>query len=110
MTPEHLARSYYRKINEKDLAGVLSLFADDATFNLPDGRVVSGKPEIAAMYENVFAQGGPQPQPVHIVSSDTGVAVEVEVRLADGAVLQMASFFELGLDDRFSRVAVYRRG
>lgn len=110
MNAEHLARRYYRNINARDLEGVLSLFSDDAVFHLPDGRVVSGKDALRQMYTHVFAQGGPQPLPVKIVATDTDAAAEVEVTLADGAKLFMASFFAMGAGEFFETVSVYQRG
>ena len=110
MNTEHLARTYYRRVNAKDLEGLLSLFADDATFTLPDGRTVSGMAEIRQMYERVFGHGGPQPQPLSFIPSDHGVAAEVQVHLADGSVRHMASFFQVGDDEKFTSVGVYQRG
>ena len=110
MTPIDLARSYYRNVNAKDIEGVLDLFTPNATFHLPDGREVTGRESLRGMYENVFAQGGPQPQPVRIVADEHGAAAELEVALADGRVLHMASFFTLHENGLAERVAVYRRG
>ena len=110
MCSKDKALDYYAAINAKDLDGVCALFTDDAAFNLPDGRKVEGIAAIRAMYVNVFAAGGPQPQPITIVPAQTHVAAEVEVHLADGRVLAMASFFTLGEGGRFSNVSVYRRG
>lgn len=110
MTAEYLARKYYRYIHAKDVDGVLSLLSDNAVFHLPDGREIAGRDALRGMYSHVFAAGGPQPQPVRIIATDTDAAVEVEVTLADGRKLQMASFFSMGPDDRFDTVAVYQRG
>lgn len=110
MTAEHLVRSYYRHINAKDVDGVLSVLSDKAVFHLPDGREVAGKDALREMYTHVFAAGGPQPQPVKIVATDTDAAAEVEVTLADGTKLFMASFFSLGSDKTFDVVGVYQRG
>ena len=110
MTAEYLARKYYRHINAKDVDGVLSLLSDAAVFHLPDGREVVGKDALRAMYTHVFAAGGPQPQPVRIIASKTDAAVQVEVALADGRTLQMASFFTIGPEETFETVAVYQRG
>lgn len=109
MNTEDRARTYYSKINAKDLEGLLALFAEDATFTLPDGRKVSGMAEIRKMYVNVFAHGGPQPQPMTFIASDSGVAVEVQVNLADGSVRNMASFFQVGSDEKFISIGVYQR-
>lgn len=110
MCTKDRALDYYAAINAKDLDGVCALFADDAAFNLPDGRRVEGIAAIRQMYVGVFAQGGPQPQPVVIVPGKTHVAVEVTVTLANGTVLNMASFFALGAGGKFASVSVYRRG
>ncbi len=110
MCTKDKALAYYRAINAKDLDGVCALFADDAVFNLPDGRVVAGMAAIRAMYVGVFAHGGPQPQPKVIVPAASHVAVEVEVHLADGSVRNMASFFAMREDGLFGSVSVYQRG
>ena len=104
------ALAYYAAINAKDLDGVCALFTPDAVFSLYDGRQVAGLEAIRAMYVNVFAAGGPQPQPTVIVPAQTHVAAEVTVTLANGQALNMASFFALADDGRFRSVAVYRRG
>lgn len=110
MTAEHLARSYYRHINAQDMEKVLGLFSANVVFNLPDGSEVAGRDALRAMYENVFSRGGPQPQPVRIIATENDVAAELEVTLADGGVLRMASFFTMNDAGVFDAVAVYRRG
>lgn len=110
MNTENLARAYYRTVNSADLEALLKLFASDAVFTLPDGRRVEGIDAIRAMYTGVFDRGGPQPSPVRIVPGTDAVAAEVEVRLADGSVLTMASFFEVDDEGLFTSVGVYRRG
>lgn len=109
MNTENLARSYYRRVNAKDIEGLLGLFADDASFVLPDGRTVAGMDAIRTMYEGVFAHGGPQPQPVAFVPGENSVAAEIEVHLADGTVRQMASFFQVDNQGKFTSVGVYQR-
>ena len=109
MTAEHLARSYYRHVNAKDIDGVLSVLSENAVFNLPDGREVTGKHALRNMYTHVFAQGGPQPVPVKIVATDTDAAAQIEVTLADGTKLYMASFFAMGSGNTFDLVSVYQR-
>ena len=109
MSTENLARLYYNKVKEKDLEGLLALFSETAVFTLPDGREVSGMDAIRSMYVNVFAHGGPQPQPVRFIGADHAVAVEVEVHLADGSVREMASFFRLDETGKFSSIGVYQR-
>lgn len=110
VTAEYLARKYYRCINAKDVDGVLSLLAQNAVFQLPDGNEVTGHEALRWMYTRVFSSGGPQPQPVRILATAAGAAVEVEVVLADGQRLQMASFFTMGDGQTFEKVTVYRRG
>ncbi len=110
MNTENLARAYYRTVNSADIEALLKLFAADAVFTLPDGRQVEGFAAIRQMYAGVFAKGGPQPHPIRIVPGSDAVAAEVEVRLADGSVLNMASFFEVDGEGRFTSVGVYRRG
>lgn len=108
MNTENLARRYYRLINDKDLEGVLALMASDVVFDLPDGRKVEVE-ALREMYVGVFSHGGPQPQPVSIVTGESNAAAEVEVKLADGSVRKMASFFYAGWNGKLERVAVYQR-
>lgn len=109
MDTEARARAYYQAINAGELEPLLDLFTDDATFHLPAGNTVAGKDALRQMYIGVFSRAGPQPQPIRIVAGQSSVAVEVEVTLGDGSVLNMASFFEVDPSGKFSRVSVYQR-
>lgn len=105
-----IARRYYRLVNAQDMDNLLALFSDEICFDLPDGRKVEGKAALQEMYSDVFARGGPQPQPVRVIAGEAGAAAEVEVTLSDGRVLQMASFFHTNESGLVERVGVYRRG
>ena len=109
MTAEHLARTYYRHINAKDLEGVLSVLSDNAVFNLPDGREVVGKDSLRNMYTHVFAQGGHS-----LFRSRSSPPIPTQQprsksRSADGSKLYMADFFAMGSGSTFDMVSVYQR-
>jgi hypothetical protein len=50
------------------------------------------------------------PTPVAVVADEHSVAVEIEVRLANGQLLNFANFFHLNDEGRIKRLSVYRKG
>ncbi|UVO52615.1 nuclear transport factor 2 family protein [Sphingomonas sp. SUN039] len=110
MTPTELADRYFAAVRARDLDAFTALFAEDATFVLPDGREIAGKAAIREMEAQVFAAGGPTPSPQSMFPGGEGIAVQVEVRLADDSVRRMGSFFHLGADGLIRRLSIYRQG
>jgi ketosteroid isomerase-like protein len=109
MRPSELPDHYFPSVQARDIDRFISLFADDAIMILPDGRQVSGAPAIREMELGVFASSPPSPKPVAIVAGEHSVAVEIEVRLPSGQVLEVANFFHLNDEGRIQRLSVYRK-
>lgn len=110
MTPQEIAESYFRSIRAKDIDGLMMLYAQNATFTLPNGKSFAGKTAIRQMHLSVFSAGSPTPTPLAMISSDTAIAVEIEARLADGTVRHTANFYHLDRNGLIERLSVYMRG
>jgi uncharacterized protein (TIGR02246 family) len=109
MNPRDIAERYFAAIRAQDLDALGALYAEDATFILPNGKAFEGLAAIRAMHKNVFAAGAPFPTPVAIVTGDASVAVEIEARLPDGSVRQTANFYHLDAAAKIARLSVYWR-
>jgi hypothetical protein len=94
---------------ERNVDGLVELFAKDATFVTPDGREFAGVDVIRAMYTNLFALNPPLPNPIVSVVGPRSVATEIEGRLADGTVRKTANFFHLNDAGLIQRLSVYTR-
>jgi uncharacterized protein (TIGR02246 family) len=108
--PTELADRYFASVRARDIDGFIALFAEDATFTLPDGTELSGKTAIREMELRVFSAGAPTPSRMASVESDNAIAVEVHVRILDGTTRRMANFFQLDVEGRIKRLSVYRQG
>lgn len=105
-----IADRYFACIKAKDIDGLLDLYADEATFTLPNGREFQGKDAIREMHLSVFAAGAPIPTTVMEVVGTDAIAVEIEARLPDGSVRRTANFYQISGDGRIARLGVYMRG
>jgi len=105
-----VADRYFAGMRERDIESVVALFAPGATFVLPDGRALSGIDAIRGMYRGLFAAAAPSPQPVATIIGTSGVAVEIETRIADGSLRRTANFFHLDSKGLIERLSVYMRG
>jgi uncharacterized protein (TIGR02246 family) len=110
MQPIELAERYFASVRARDIEGFSALFAEDAVFVRPDGIRLSGLAAIREMEAGVFAAGPPTPAPEVMVAGANAVAVEINVRLADGGVRRMANFFHLNAEGKIQRLSVYRQG
>jgi hypothetical protein len=110
MTPEEVVRCYFASIRAKDIGSLMALYAEDATFTLPNGKTFSGKDAIRQMHLGIFSAGSPIPSPLSMVMNTSGVAVEIEARLPDGGVRHTANFYYLNCDGLIERLGVYVRG
>lgn len=110
VTPAEVAQRYFECIRGQDIDGLAQLYAEDASFTLPDGRRFIGIAAIREMHAGVFAAGPPMPTPIDMVVGDNAVAVEIEARLPDGSSRRTANFYHLNADGRIGRLNVYRRG
>jgi uncharacterized protein (TIGR02246 family) len=107
---EEVVARYFAGIKAKDIDGLSALYADDATFVLPNGKSFSGLTAIREMHLGVFAASSPIPTPRTVVIGVNSVAVEIEARLPDGTARRTANFYELTDDGRIRRLSVYMQG
>src|ERR1700719_3348466 len=59
--PNQVAERYFASVRARDIEAFMALFAPDATFILPDGRIVTGQADIRKMESAVFENGAPFP-------------------------------------------------
>jgi ketosteroid isomerase-like protein len=109
MTPEEIANCYFNCIRAKDIARLMTLYADSASFTLPNGKTFAGREVIRQMHLGVFAAGSPTPSPLAMVSSENAIAVEIAARLPDGNVRHTANFYYLDREGLIERLSVYMR-
>jgi ketosteroid isomerase-like protein len=105
----NLVDRYFAHMRERNLEGLAKLFAEDATFTLPDGRELSGVAAIREMYTKLFAATPPSPMPLAVIAGPHGVATEIEARLPDGTVRRTANFFHVDSEGLIERLSVYAR-
>jgi ketosteroid isomerase-like protein len=110
MSPTDLADRYFANVRARDIDAWLALFAEDATYVLPDGRRFCGLAAIREFQLGVFTAGAPFPTAGAKVVGETSIAVEIEARLPDGTVRQTANFFHLNAAGQIQRLSIYRRG
>lgn len=110
MHPTELADRYFASVRARDIDSFMALFAEDATFVAPDGRVLTGVAAIREMELRAFTLGAPTPSPAATVFGENSIAVEIDVRLADGTIRRMADFFHLNSKGLIQRLSVYRQG
>ena len=101
---------YFANMKARNLEGLVKLFAQDATFILPDGRELSGTPAIHDMYAKLFAAMPPSPTPLAVIAGPHGVATEIEARLPNGTIRRTANFFHFNEQGLIRRLSVYARG
>jgi ketosteroid isomerase-like protein len=109
MSKHDLAESYFARIRNRDLEGLLSFFSTDAVLKLPDGREFAGTDAIREMYRGLFAAQAPSPTPMAVIIGTDAIAVEIEARLPDGSVRRTANFFHLDPRDQIQRLNIYAR-
>ncbi len=105
-----IADRYFAAVRSRDIDAFMALFAEDAVFVLPDGKVLTGHAAIREMELHTFTHGAPTPTPAAIVSGDNSFAVEIDIALPDGRTMRMADFFHLNADGLIQRLSVYRQG
>lgn len=105
-----VAERYFAAVRARDIDAFMALFAEGATFALPDGRLVSGLAAIREMELHAFTHGAPTPWPAATVVGDNSIAVEIDVTLPDGSKSRVADFFHLDDEGLIRSVSVYRQG
>lgn len=110
MSPDEVADRYFDVIRNRDVDGLVALYADDAVITLPNGAQVAGAKAIRVFQSDVFARGAPYPTPGPRVVGASEVAVEIKAKLPDGSVRSTANFFFINAAGRIQRLSVYAQG
>jgi len=109
MPTNSIVDRYFASVRQRDLEALCALYVNEAVLCLPDGRELQGVAAIRAMYESLFAAQAPSPTPVNIIASERAVAVELEIRLPNGAKRRTANFFTIGASGLIERLSIYAR-
>ena len=110
MEPVETINRYFAAVRARNADELMTLYADEACFTLPDGRAFTGHEAIRQMHEQVFTAGAPMPTPVGAFSADLGQAIQIEAELPDGSVRKTANFYKFDRDGRIAAVTVYAQG
>src|SRR5688572_18728553 len=93
MSPDEVADRYFEVVRNRDVEGLVALYADDAQITLPNGMQVVGAEAIRAFQTDVYARGAPYPTPGPRITGPSEIAVEIKAKLPDGSVRSTANFF-----------------
>lgn len=108
--PAQITDRYFKHIREQNVDGVVALFASDATYTMPDGRLFAGADQIRGWFSKLFASLALNPRVVATVESETAIAVEIENILPDGTKRSTANFFFLNGAGQIAQLRVYQQG
>jgi 3-hydroxyisobutyrate dehydrogenase-like beta-hydroxyacid dehydrogenase len=108
--PQRTVDSYFAAIRAKDIDALMALYAEGASFTLPNGKSFRGKDALREMHSGVFAAGSPFPNPGARFSGSEGIAVEIEAQLPDGTARQTTNHFRFDDAGKIRSVGVYMRG
>jgi uncharacterized protein (TIGR02246 family) len=109
VNPKAVAERYFAAIRARNMDALIALYAEDATFVLPNGKESKGVAAIREMHQYVFNAGAPMPAPQSMIVGDAAVAVEIEAHLPDGTIRRTANFYHLNDQARIQRLSVYLR-
>jgi ketosteroid isomerase-like protein len=107
--PKDIAERYFAAIRARSIDDLMKLYADDATFVLPNGTESKGVAAIRKTHQSVFDASSPLPVPQAMIIGDAAIAVEVEARMPDGTRRRTANFYHLNGQGRIQRLSVYMR-
>ena len=102
--------AYFDAVRAKDMDAWMDLFAEDATYSLPDGQVFRGKPAIREFQQMVFTSSAPFPSPDAWFVGPDGVAVEITAMLPDGRVRHSVNRYRFDESGKIRSLKVYMRG
>jgi hypothetical protein len=102
--------AYVAAVKARDLDGFVSLFADDATYTVPNGKTMRGPAEIREFQTMVFSAGQPSPTATGWIVAPDAVAVEIDARLPDGSVRQTTNHYRFDEAGRIASLNIYARG
>ena len=72
VNPKTIADRYFAAIRARNIDDLLALYADDATFVLPNGKESKGVAAIREMHQNVFKAASPLPVPLPMINQARG--------------------------------------
>ncbi len=102
-----LVRRYYELVDAGDVAGLVAMFTEDATYHRPGYEPMRGHEGLTAFYggERVIREGRHTVSTVVVDGSQVAVHGVFEGELHDDrkVSLRFADFFVLEADGRFSR-------
>lgn len=101
--------SYVAAVKARDLDAFVALFAEDATYTVPNGKTMTGHVEIREFQAMVFGAGQPSPTPLEWFVAPDGVAVEIEAKLPDGSVRLTTNHYRLNADGLITSLKVFAR-
>ncbi|MFM6930711.1 MAG: NAD(P)-binding domain-containing protein [Novosphingobium sp.] len=107
--PVETVKAYVAAVRARDLDGFVSLFADTATYTVPNGKTMNGPAEIREFQAMVFGAGQPSPTPLEWFVAPDGVAVEIEAKLPDGSVRLTTNHYRFDASGRISSLKVFAR-
>lgn len=102
--------AYIAAVKARDLDAFVALFAEDATYTVPNGKTMTGPTEIREFQTMVFAHGQPSPTATGWIVGSDAVAVEINAQLPDGTVRQTTNHYRFDESDRIKSLNVYARG
>jgi len=108
--PSATVDAYFAAVRARDIDAWMALFAEDASYSLPNGQTFQGKAAIREFQQVVFGSGSPFPTPGARFVGSNAIAVEVEAQLPDGSVRHTANHYRFDESGRIRSLTVYMRG
>jgi hypothetical protein len=107
--PKAVTDRYFAAIKARSLDDLMALYADDATFVLPNGKESKGIAAIRQLHQYVFQAAAPVPTPRAWVIGNASAAVEIEAQMPDGTRRQTINVYYLNDRGQIERLSVYMR-
>lgn len=101
--------AYVAAVKARDLDAFVALFAEAATYTVPNGKTMTGPAEIREFQTMVFNAGQPSPTPLEWFVAPDGVAVEIEAKLPDGSARLTTNHYRFDADGRIASLRVFTR-
>ena len=108
--PQTTVDGYFAAVRASDIEALMALYAEDATFTLPNGKSFTGKDTIRGVHQRVFDSGSPFPSPGARFVGAEGIAVEIEAQLPDGSVRNTTNHYRFDETGKILSLGVYARG
>jgi ketosteroid isomerase-like protein len=110
--PRVFAERYVEITNAGQYDRLATLFAEDAEFLTPDGRVIRGRDQIAAFYGNFLPTITPTIRLASFVEQGDVCVYELEARIEDETEFRLGAIDHatLDADGLVVRFAVYTKG